>query len=122
MAFNPAAAAEHWDRTRPGPDLDPAPRRLLTNSEGRFAVLTDRTPCRDSRRSLLPPGWATMTPDARRRWLRNLMLLFGARACGLSERELAGMFDLPRSRIHAILAEQRGRTAAPDEDDDDEDD
>jgi hypothetical protein len=51
----------------------------------------------------MPEG---LTPGQRRRWKRN-HLICHLRATPLTQAFLADVFDLPRSRIQAILAEPR---------------
>jgi hypothetical protein len=50
-----------------------------------------------------------MTRGQKARFCRNLAILAGHRLARLSHRQLAGIFDLPRSRIAAILAEMEAR-------------
>ena len=61
------------------------------------------------------PAAPPLPPDAsagkRWRWKRDLTIFVCHRA-GLSQRHLADVFDLPRSRIHAILKAFRGHLTA----------
>lgn len=55
-----------------------------------------------------PPALDTskMTPGQKQKFLRNLGIVAGARA-GVSQRELAQIYDLPHSRVAVIIAEFR---------------
>jgi hypothetical protein len=63
---------------------------------------------------LAPPPHAT----AGRRWRfrRDLVIYLAHRRNGLSQRFLADVFDLPRSRIAAILAKFDAHTLPPESD------
>lgn len=76
------------------PDMDGVTRGQTTGAIRRAS---------DSGRRIL----ASPTTDGQRRRLcRNLAIAAGAEA-GLSQRELARIFDLPRSRVGEILKEMK---------------
>jgi hypothetical protein len=52
---------------------------------------------------VLPPLPPNASPGRRWRWRRDLVIFLAHRRLGLSQRFLADVFDLPRSRIAAIL-------------------
>lgn len=78
-------------------------RRDLALSQGR-KLRVHRLPV--EARTGRPGRPSAMTPGQAWRFRRNLVIAVAHRA-GLSQRLLADVFDLPRSRIAAIVAEVR---------------
>lgn len=83
-------------------DLDPPPRRWRTNADGVLLAAAANPAVPGDGRQLLTQAWPAMTADQRRRRLRDLLIVFGSEVCGLSERELAEVTGLARSRVHSI--------------------
>lgn len=86
-------------------DLDRPPGREQTNLD---LICSGQTPRPGRRtadlrgRAILPDDWEEMTLGQQRRAWRDLMIVFGHRFCGLSERELGRLHGLAHSRVHAI--------------------
>jgi hypothetical protein len=99
-----------------------AKRRPERTATDRFGHIDDQYPIlqMNSRLGWLPEARKVVglgrptrqTPGQRNRFLRDQLILVGSLA-GFSQRQLATVFDLPRSRIAVIVEAMRAKTGHP---------
>jgi hypothetical protein len=89
-------------------DDDPAPRRvrLLGKVSVDGAAIT--TASYRGSPTKLANRLAAMTRGQRKRFVRDLTICFATNQLKLSQRQVAEMFDLPHSRIPAIIKAMSG--------------
>lgn len=97
--------AARYSRAAPGPqgypfDDDPPPAMASTLVEPeRMAHLPENRKVHGAAK----PGKSKLTVGQQRRFKRDLLIYGGYKKLGFSQRQLAEVFDLPRSRIGTII-------------------
>lgn len=94
-------------RTVLADDPDDPRKRLSVGYRGDVAKWAMDSQADEPRPALSPPAIRPLTNTPGRRWRfrRNLVIYLAHRRNGLSQRLLADVFDLTRSRIAGIIAE-----------------